>query len=146
MPLHNIASWGIQKKELEIDLEKTLAEIEKSSSMSVLSALEAIFRIDYLLRNYRRKRDPLSKKLISLYRRRGERASLEDEILPVWREYRPDYDSVISELVDAFKYRHWLAHGRYWIPKLGRDYAYHDLFQIAYGLFNGLDLEVYSDS
>ena len=101
--------FGYTMEELEIEFEATLAELEKNSSMSVLAALEAIFRIDYLQRNYNRRRDVLPKSLRAVHATRGERASLEDEIFPVWRSCKPEYARVISELVGAFKYRHWLA-------------------------------------
>ena len=132
---------GYSRAELEAELESTLAEVEHTSSMSILASLEATFRVDYLQRNYKRKRDVLSKRLRDVYDRKGERASLEDEILPTWRRCTPDYARAISELAGAFKYRHWLAHGRYWTPRFGRRYAYHELFLLAAELFDELSFE-----
>ena len=37
-------------------------------------------------------------------------------------------------MITAFKYRHWLAHGRYWEPKLGRIYDYYSLYDLAYSM------------
>jgi hypothetical protein len=39
--------------------------------------------------------------------------------------------SLIGELRGAFRFRHWLAHGRYWTPKLGRRYNYEDVYALA---------------
>jgi hypothetical protein len=38
---------------------------------------------------------------------------------------------IIGELRGAFKFRHWLAHGRYWKPKFGRRYDFNDIYTIA---------------
>lgn len=51
-------------------------------------------------------------------------------------EVHPQYKGFISELITAFKYRHWLAHGRYWEPKLGRIYDYYSLYDLAYEMEN----------
>lgn len=40
--------------------------------------------------------------------------------------------ALLGELAGAFRYRHWLAHGRYWQPKLGRKYDYLSVFGLAY--------------
>jgi len=32
------------------------------------------------------------------------------------------YKQIISEYISVLNYRHWLAHGRYWVPKLGRNF------------------------
>ena len=133
---------GYTREEVESELELTLAESERNSAMSILAALEATFRIDYLQRNYRRKRDVLSKELRDVYKTKGEYASLEDEVLPAWRRCKPKYAEEISNLVGAFKYRHWLAHGRYWTPKLGQRYGYHDLYLLADGISYQFPFEV----
>ena len=116
--------------------------MEHNFAMNILASLEATFRIDYLQRNYKRKRDLLSRELRAVYQVKGEYASLEDEILTAWRRCVPKYAQAISELVGAFKYRHWLAHGRYWTPRHGRRYAYHELFQLADAIFDELIFEV----
>jgi hypothetical protein len=41
----------------------------------------------------------------------------------------------VSDFRGALSFRHWLAHGRYWTPKLGRRYAVRDVFEIAERLF-----------
>lgn len=66
-----------------------------------------------------------------IYQMKGSRASLEDDILRLWKEDFPEYKRLISEVITAFKYRHWLAHGRYWEPKLGRIYDYYSLYDLA---------------
>jgi hypothetical protein len=120
--------------EIEQELQARLDELDRLTSFSILSSLEASFRMDYLTRCNQKKKDALSRKMRRMYQIRGSRASLEDDVLRLWKEAYPEYKSFISEVITAFKYRHWLAHGRYWEPKLGRIYDYYSLYDLAYSM------------
>jgi ribosomal protein S26 len=112
-------------------LAERLREYETATCLSILSSIEASLRVDYLQRRYKKKRDPVSRAFRNLYRAKQSRANLEDEILEVWATYSPVPRTLISDLRSAFKYRHWLAHGRYWVPKLGRKFDYVVIFALA---------------
>ena len=118
-----------------------LDENERNSSMNILAALEAAFRIDFIQRSQARKRDGLSRVLRRLYTKEGARVSLEDDILPRWKQEYPELRSIVSELIGAFKYRHWLAHGRYWTPRLGRRYDYQEVYALADSIFEVFPFE-----
>jgi hypothetical protein len=120
--------------EIEQELQARLDELDRLTSFSILSSLEASFRMDYLIRCNQKKKDTLSRKMREIYQVKGSRASLEDDILRLWKETFPEYKGFISEVITAFKYRHWLAHGRYWEPKLGRIYDYYSLYDLAYSM------------
>jgi hypothetical protein len=120
--------------EIEQELQARLDELDRLTSFSILSSLEASLRMDYLTRCNQKKKDALSRKMRRMYQIRGSRASLEDDISRLWKEAYPEYKSFISEVITAFKYRHWLAHGRYWEPKLGRIYDYYSLYDLAYSM------------
>ncbi|MGB3836255.1 hypothetical protein [Castellaniella sp.] len=111
--------------------ETSLRELDLNSSLAVLSSVEAAVRIDYLSRSYARKKDPLSKAMRAIYTRRGNAAKLEDDLLQAWCDDGVVPKALTGELIGAFKYRHWLAHGRYWTPKLGRIYDYVTVYGIA---------------
>lgn len=117
----------------------SLTELNFTSSLSVLSSIEAAIRLDYLRRVYGRWRDPLSKAMKTLYREKENSARLEDELIYLWREQTDVSKPLLSELVSAFKYRHWLAHGRYWTPKLGRKYDYQTVYEIAQEFTDAMD-------
>ena len=125
----------------EIDTLKIsyLKELDYSASLKLLTSIEASFRIDFGERVYTRKRDPFSRALRELHKTKGNKASLEDDIFETWKMHT-DYGRIISELKGAFKFRHWLAHGRYWTPKLGRSYDYFDVATIAQLVDNQLGL------
>ena len=122
---------GYTERDVQAELVSRRQELQYLSSLAVMASVEAAFRIDYLQRCYRRDKDKISRAFRELYQNHGVRVSLEDEILAVWLEYSSAGRSTISELRGAFKYRHWLAHGRYWVPKLGRIYDYPTVFVMA---------------
>src|ERR1044072_2374580 len=102
---------GYTSAELAAELETRLVELDMASSLTILSAVEAILRIDYLQRCYQRGKDPLSRAFRDLHKRKGSKVNLEDEILDLWRLHTNGGTQFIGELKGAFKYRHWLAHG-----------------------------------
>jgi len=50
----------------------------------------------------------------------------------------PDMSSLIGELKGAFRFRHWLAHGRYFQP--GRKYDYRGLYVLAINVLTNFPL------
>ncbi len=127
---------GFTSTELFEVLEHRLEEQSRSGVLSILAALEAAFRIDYLQRVYTKKKDILSRTFRELYKEKGSRVSLDEEILNAWLEHSDARNSLVGELKGAFKYRHWLAHGRYWKPKLGQRYDYHSVYELAVSILN----------
>jgi hypothetical protein len=125
--------------EVAIDLAFSVAELEYNSAFTVMAAIEAALRTDYLTRAYKKKKDTLSRAFRAIHKSHGPRASLENEILVAWHDHGPMPASLKSALVSALNYRHWLAHGRYWEPKLGRKYDYFTVFGIAEELFELMD-------
>ena len=118
------ASQDIGQTRCREELGNRLAELDRNTTMSLLAA-EAAFRIDYLQRCYQRKKDWVSRQVSgNLQREKGSRVSLEDEIFEVWKSNTSGSNKLISDLRGAFKFRHWMAHGRYWTPKLGQKYDY----------------------
>lgn len=126
--------------EIELEMTSVLAEHVRSTSMSILAALEAAFRMDFLQRCYKRQKDPLSRSFRTLYQNRGQHVPLGDIFLQ-WKSHSTVSQSIISDLEQAFKYRHWLAHGRYWTLKIGREYDYDDIYTLAESIYNSFPFE-----
>ncbi|WP_159950179.1 hypothetical protein [Rhizobium sp. 18065] len=133
---------GYSKSDLTIELQERLYEIGLSSSMAVLAAVEASFRIDYLQRCQQRRKDPISRTFREIYALKQTHASLEEDIFGAWTDSFDGAKLIIGELRGAFKFRHWLAHGRYWKPKLGRRYDFDDIYTIAEIALKQFDLLV----
>ncbi len=128
------------ESEVRSELSEHLEEHEIRTIFSILSALEAAFCIDYLQRSYKRKKDPLSRALRMLFEEEGPRASL-DNIFDRWKKHASVSGGLMGDLKGAFKYRHWIAHGRYWKPKLGRQYDYDGVCALAEIVFASFPLE-----
>ena len=122
--------FGFTPSEVRTEKEALLEEARRAASMDLFGALEAAIRIDFLQRCYRRERDTVSRAFRHLYREKGARASLEGDILAAWRHHSNVPRSVIENLTNAFKYRHWLAHGRYWNPRFPR-LDYDEVYALA---------------
>lgn len=116
----------------------TLAELSHTSSLSLLACVEAALRVDYYQRVSARRRSPLSRALRKVSQEKAEYARFDDDILGAWKEHSGISKPIIKALRDAFKYRHWLAHGRYWPPKFGPMYDYQTVYDIADTFLNAM--------
>lgn len=123
---------GLTEQELKDHFNALFIEIDHQISLTILAHTEAILRVDYSERVKRRLRDALSKKFRTVSQSRDDprKISFERDILESWEEVRPELKTIISEIKGAMKYRHWLAHGRYWAPKLGKNYEPNGLFSL----------------
>ena len=118
------------KQEFEQEFDESRDELEKLFSLDILSCVEASCRIDYLNRWEKKLKDPVSRAMRSLKLSDPRKASLEDHILSIWQKTGAYSNLYMSEIKRAFKYRHWLAHGRYWVPKNGRAFDFSSLFAL----------------
>lgn len=130
--------FGFTIAELLGVYNKRLDEIEIQSVFSLLSSLEASFRIDYYERVKQNKKDNLSKELKSIYNRKKEKAKLDEDILNAWKTHTQEVE-LISDLKGIFKYRHWVAHGRYWKAQFPRRINYLDIYAFSERLYNTFD-------
>jgi hypothetical protein len=112
-------------------LAARLEETDQRSAFFLLTSLEAAFRVDYECRCQKRMKDNLSRVFRAIHKSRKTKVSLDEDILETWRENFTESRQMIGELRGAFKFRHWLAHGRYWEPKLGRKYDFNFVYSLA---------------
>jgi hypothetical protein len=118
---------GKTPKELEEGFAYQVAELGRLTVLGMLACTEALLRVDFIERVSNKKKDDVSRKFRKTYQRRGiEKIRLEEDILDTWREHGPraGTKSAVAEFKGALNLRHWLAHGRYWKPKLGRAGGY----------------------
>ncbi len=135
--------FGKTPGELDADFAYQIAELGMLSTLGMLACTEAALRVDFIERVSNRKKDAVSRRFRKASKERGEKIRLEEDILDTWREHG---DGAIRRCVDEFKgvlnFRHWLAHGRYWKPKLGRAAGYGpvDVFDICHELLRAAGL------
>jgi uncharacterized protein YutE (UPF0331/DUF86 family) len=125
--------------EINKEMNERLDELEMTTALSIFAAVEAAFQIDYLQRCQHKKKDAMSKAFRHLHKKKGVRVSLDKEILEIWKKHTTGSTSMIEKLRKAFKFRHWLAHGRY---KSWRSptYDYLAVYSLAESAMNSLPL------
>lgn len=127
--------FGKTREELETDFAFYVSELEAAAALLMLASTEAAMRNDFIERVGQKKKDPVSRHFRAIYKRRKDKVRLEEDLLDTWVAKTADTD--VRAAVSAFKgvlnYRNWLAHGRYWKPKLGRPAGYlpGDVFDVC---------------
>ena len=131
LPRRDLKFVGYSRDDLVRELDERLRDLDRDSAFGILAALEASFRVDFHLRCEKRLKDDLSRHFRRLDKRSLRRLAFEEQILEAWKRHVPAAKTLISEIIGAFKYRHWLAHGRYWEPKLGKRYDFFSVYLLA---------------
>ncbi len=123
---------GFTSEEVGEELKYQISEAEKDACLNLLASIEALFRLDYAIRCEEKDKTEISRKFRQLFSEYEFRIPLEEIIFEEWKESGLIKTSTISDLKGAFKYRHWLAHGRYWTLKAGRQkFDFYDLYNLA---------------
>jgi len=121
---------GYSRTELHQERKDHLRCLERMISLEFLTLLEASFKIDYLIRRQKKLKDELSKSLRKIYNQKGTKASLVDDILKAWKASYPANKPLIDKFQKALDYRNWLAHGRYWEPKIHPHLSEYDYLSV----------------
>jgi hypothetical protein len=130
---------ALTQSEVSRQLHERLIELELSQSLLLLTAIEALFRTDFNKRCEGRKRETLAKEFRALRKARGDKIRLDEDILETWKSSGAMSGRNVSEIRVAFKHRHWLAHGRYWTLKAGKDIEFSQILAIAIALETTLE-------
>ncbi|MEK4529767.1 hypothetical protein NST38_30655 [Paenibacillus sp. FSL H8-0104] len=126
---------GLTLQEVNTIFEEHELELDRLASFSLLSATEASLRIDFYQRVSKRKKNAVARQFQSLHREHGSKISLEAHILETWKVHLTE-KRYVSDFHGMLNYRHWLAHGRYWVPNLPRKKID---FQILYFICDRLE-------
>jgi hypothetical protein len=100
------------------------------TSLDLITAVEGALREDFAERVRLRKKDDLSRAYRELERQFGKKARLESILDALKTVYVTEFKAV-GEFKGLLDLRDWLAHGRYWKMKLGRDYTPEQIFEIC---------------
>lgn len=105
------------------------AELELQATFSLMTSLEAFFQLDFYDRIEKRFKDPLSRHFRESYKQ-PKRISFESDIINGWETVYPETRRFFQKIKAVLRYRHWLAHGRYWLmdkPKI----SFEELYELA---------------
>lgn len=132
-------------EELDDSFAHQLAELNQLTMLGLLASTEARLRVDFIERISNKKKDDVSRRFWEVYKEQGiEKIRLEEDILDTWRDFASGagIKSAVAEFKGVLHLRHWLAHGRYWKPKLGRAAGYDpvDVFDICKDLLQAAEL------
>ncbi|MFW3688146.1 MULTISPECIES: hypothetical protein [Klebsiella pneumoniae complex] len=118
-PDYNADFVGMSIDEIEEIKEDMLKENDITHSLLLLTTIEALIRLDADKKYCDKKKNTFSRLIKCIYdRTKGERIRLEEDLINT--RMNEDDVSLRGKYIDlkkCFKYRHWLAHGRYWDPK-----------------------------
>lgn len=127
-------------KELTKEKALRLKELELNAIFMLLSSVEALFRIDFNIRVNKKLKDELSREFRDIYKNKQKRISLNEDILKTWQSNFVSFESIITKYKETLKYRHWLAHGRYWEPKFQK-YDFDSVYIVADSIISNLPLQ-----
>ena len=112
----------------------------------MLAAIEALFIVDFFERIYNRKKGQLSRTFRELYKQQTKNRIGLNAIFKEWINAEDgNYSKLINALQGAFKYRHWLAHGLYWVPKYDQKYDFDSVYVLARETFEILNKKIILD-
>jgi hypothetical protein len=134
---HEARFIGLTPVEVEEFFDSQKGRLELLTMFEILATTEAVLRIEVRIRVDGRKKDALSRRLRKLYKARGERIRLDEDILAAMKDEGISA-SAIAGFRSALKLRNWLAHGRHWHPKLGSGYTPNDVFDVSRALIDSI--------
>ncbi len=137
-PILDTKFFGFTLQDIEDYFLESKKELEHLVCFDLISATESALRIDFYTKISDRKRLDITKDFKQIQREKEDRVSLEQDIIEKWKEHYPAEKKYFSALLGLLKYRHWLAHGRYWVPKLGHDYDVQETYDIVENIIDTL--------
>lgn len=112
------------EEDVAAELDKLKEELSMEGAFELLAYLEKDFRTDCHIRCTRKYKDELSKAFKKVYKSVGKiqyKIGFLDVIVAGWKEvflepdpHNQDVLDMFSQINDFFKFRNWMAHGRYW--------------------------------
>jgi len=118
--------------EVRQQLASARKHLRYAAMLHLLTTTEALLRLGFEDLSKRQTKPAISRRFRKIGRERGEKIRLEEDILDTWIEVYPETARSIREFKCVLPLRDWLAHGRYWNPKIGRAvYEVPDVFDVA---------------
>ena len=113
---YSVDFFSYSEKDVASEKNKLLDELSVQATLCLLSYEESRFRIDFIIRCQSRKKDFLTKSFRQFYKpaKRPYSYSLADDIIAVWKKFLPENKTIFDRFINAYNYRNWIAHGRYW--------------------------------
>jgi hypothetical protein len=119
-------------EELRQQFASARKHLRYAAMLHLLTTTEALLRLGFEDLSRRKTKPAIFRRFRQIERDRREKIRLEEDILDTWIEVYPETARSIREFKRVLPLRDWLAHGRYWNPKIGRAvYEPPDVFDVA---------------
>jgi len=107
---------GLSPREVKAKRDKLLRELSIECGMMLMSAVEAAFRSDFVLRCRKSKKEQIDRdfKMVLEGVKELYQVRIKEDLIDRWAEEYPADRHNFSLLKNRFDYRNWVAHGRYW--------------------------------
>lgn len=107
---------GLSLKEVKAKRREVLTELTIECGMMLMSAVEAAFRTDFVLRCRKSRKEQIDRDFKEILKGVKElyQVRIKEDLIDRWAEEYPDEKHHFSLLKNRFDYRNWVAHGRYW--------------------------------
>lgn len=107
---------GKSPKEVRQKRESLLRELSIECGMMLISAVEAAFRSDFVLRCRRSKKEQIDRDFKQILDGVTElyHVRIKEDLIDRWAKEYPSDKHSFSLLKNRLDYRNWIAHGRYW--------------------------------
>jgi hypothetical protein len=125
-------------EELDTYFINSVDELEHLVCFNLIAATEARLRVDFINRVRRKDKSTVGRTFRELHKKRKNKISLEEHIIETWKSETDE--TMFSDFLGILNYRHWMAHGRYWKPKLGRTYPVNTAYRISESIVNFINI------
>lgn len=107
---------GLSQKEIKAKRGEVLIELTIECGMMLMSAVEAAFRTDFVLRCRKSRKEQIDRDFKEILKGVKElyQVRIKEDLIDRWADEYPTDRHHFSLLKSRFDYRNWVAHGRYW--------------------------------
>lgn len=137
--------FGLKETEVQARATAVKQELSHLCSLCVMAYIESLFRIDSYIRvKHKYKGDITSKVKTLLVDKKSIPLVRFEDLLAVWAEEYTDDSELFRSIKNSFKFRHWIAHGRYWQldDNIVKHFAFTDMFLLAQEIESTLGYEL----
>lgn len=137
--------FGRSEAEVQEEANRIRKELSHVCSMCVMAYIESLFRIDSFVRIKHKCKGNITGKVKALLQKKKSIPLVRfEDLLDVWKEEYETETLLFRAINNSLKFRHWIAHGRYW--RLDNDIDLHfdfvDIFLLAQQVESALGNEL----
>lgn len=133
-PHYEVDFVGRSKKDVETEAGNVKKELSHVCGMCVMAYIESLFRIDCYVRANHKYKGELTGKIIEMLRDKKSIPLIRfEDLLGVWKDAFSDEADLFRDINSCLKFRHWIAHGRYWKldDNIDVHFDFDDVFRLA---------------